>query len=104
MDVKESLKTVIEERDRLRIFEELVKASKYKEQHELEQKKHTSRQIWEHLQADSANLREELQSVRMQAYLADKHTTTQIERDEALLEETIQAALVMEVLFCFRGC
>jgi hypothetical protein len=94
---KELVRTVVEERDRLRVIEQLMLTNKARESEELEAKRAASKHIMARLHADSQQLQEEVQSARLQAYLADKQASTDIQREEELLEETMQAAVAMEV-------
>lgn len=49
------------------------------------------------LRAESEQLREEARHARMQQHTLDKQSHSSISRDQEMLEETIQAALAMEV-------
>ncbi len=57
---REKLGTVIEERDRLRVIEQMVLTNRRKEDEEMRRRKEESQRIMAALQADSEKLRDEV--------------------------------------------
>lgn len=95
-DTKQLLDEATEERQRLRSVEKMLAAEKVRDAAALEDRKREAEKIMNKLVAESVSLRAEADAARLQAHQAEQTALNGVEREEALLHESQEAALVLD--------